>query len=244
MGRPTKTSFGIWFAATLAGVAVVGLFTLLFRVPAAIPAPEKPAAAQPPVHLNGAHSNDKNALFSEDETLLDPTPLFVPTRWNSSGNAIAVPVPGRQFSGYPAEPHFNDSKLEVLLPAPVETPGRAEDVITGTPSGAPFLGMGERDMPLPPLPARAACVEIFESTSGRLVLGKVIEASVRAPGGDTWRPMEFIAAVDSAGLVGPLVRTVDSGVEEVDDFFAHYLAQNLKVGHRLEPGFYRISVGP
>jgi hypothetical protein len=56
--------------------------------------------------------------------------------------------------------------------------------------------------------------------------------------------MEFVAAVDPAGLVGPLVPTVRSGVEEVDNFFQNYLARTLRVGERLAPGFYRICVGP
>jgi len=53
-----------------------------------------------------------------------------------------------------------------------------------------------------------------------------------------------MAAVDPAGLVGPVVPTVRSGVSEVDDYFARYLEETLRVGQRLAPGFYRISVGP
>ena len=56
--------------------------------------------------------------------------------------------------------------------------------------------------------------------------------------------MEFIAAVDTAGLVGPLVPTVRSTDADVDDYFGRYLAETLRVGQRLAPGFYRISVGP
>jgi hypothetical protein len=56
--------------------------------------------------------------------------------------------------------------------------------------------------------------------------------------------MEFMAAVDPAGLVGPLVLTVHSNVAEVDAYFARFLSEELRVGQRLEPGFYRICVGP
>jgi hypothetical protein len=59
-----------------------------------------------------------------------------------------------------------------------------------------------------------------------------------------WDPMEFVAAVDAAGLVGPLVPTARSGVDEIDAYFGHYLADTLRVGQRLSPGFYRIVVGP
>ena len=56
--------------------------------------------------------------------------------------------------------------------------------------------------------------------------------------------MEFIAAVDAAGLVGSVVPTVSSGAGEVDEYFGRYLADTLRVGQRLAPGFYLISVGP
>jgi hypothetical protein len=56
--------------------------------------------------------------------------------------------------------------------------------------------------------------------------------------------MEFMAAVDASGLVGPLVLTVHSDVAEVDAYFGRYLAETFRIGQRLEPGFYRICVGP
>ncbi len=69
-----------------------------------------------------------------------------------------------------------------------------------------------------------------------------------------WQPLEFMAAVDPAGLVGSLMPTVRS-VTPPDNHFPQldaealqwlekYLAQKLRVGERLGPGFYRICVGP
>jgi hypothetical protein len=108
----------------------------------------------------------------------------------------------------------------------------------------PFLGFGQQAILLKRLPARGGYIEVYDSNTGRLVLGEAVKVSDQPPSADGWEPMEFIAAVDAAGLVGPVVRTVGSGVEQVDGFFTRYLAENLKVGHRLAPGFYRISVGP
>jgi hypothetical protein len=48
---------------------------------------------------------------------------------------------------------------------------------------------------------------------------------------------------DAAGLVGPLVPTIRSGTA-ADAYFLKYLTESLRVGERLSPGFYRISVGP
>jgi hypothetical protein len=76
------------------------------------------------------------------------------------------------------------------------------------------------------------------------VLAETLPAEVAPPTTKAWQPMEFLAAVDPAGLVGPLVITEDSRVEEVNTYFRKYLAQTYRIGERLPPGFYRIIVGP
>jgi hypothetical protein len=66
----------------------------------------------------------------------------------------------------------------------------------------------------------------------------------RPPGEGEWQPMKFIVAVNATGLVGTLAVTQRSGVEAVDEYFQKYLVHTLRIGQRLAPGFYRISVGP
>jgi hypothetical protein len=56
--------------------------------------------------------------------------------------------------------------------------------------------------------------------------------------------MEFVATIDAAGLAAPLMVTTHSGVDEVDVYFKNFLVRTLRVGERLTPGIYRISVGP
>ena len=76
------------------------------------------------------------------------------------------------------------------------------------------------------------------------MFAQAIPASVLIGVSDTWQPVEFMAAVDPSGLVGPLVRLVGSGVDAVDTAVKSMLVERLKVGQRLPPGFYRICVGP
>mgnify|MGYP006194076769 FL=1 len=85
-------------------------------------------------------------------------------------------------------------------------------------------------------------VEIVAAASGRSVLAQVILE--RPPVSGEWQPVEFMAAVDASGLIGPLVVTTRSGLEEVDSFFSNYLIRTLRFGSRIGPGFYRISIGP
>jgi len=44
--------------------------------------------------------------------------------------------------------------------------------------------------------------------------------------------------------VGDLVLTSSSDSEEVDSFFRSYLVKTFRLGERLNPGRYRILVGP
>lgn len=56
--------------------------------------------------------------------------------------------------------------------------------------------------------------------------------------------MEFLAVVSSAGLIADPVLVNGSGWEEVDNFFRSYLVKSFRLGERLNPGRYRVLVGP
>ena len=225
----------IWIWASIAGVVVFVWFAFLVRVPAPKSQPG-PAATRNPVGLVDPVSIEGTMLF-------DLTPLFLPTEYNSSRKDYRPREPGGGFSGYPAELTFSESQLELHLPSAVAVPAEPAEALAGDPPGAPFLGFGRTDMLVEPLVPRGAYVEILDSGTGRSVFTRALP-DARPPASSPWRPMEFMAAVDAAGLVGPLVLTVHSNVAEVDAYFARFLAEELRVGQRLEPGFYRICVGP
>ena len=242
MMGPRQSTLVVWIAAAAVGVVLAALFLLLVRAPrASFP---KAIVQEPHIQLHGLGSNGSNPLFSEDASLLDPTPLFLPTRWNSSAKEIRPPEPGRSFTGFAPDFHFVESRLALFLPPPVQPPVNSADAVSSTPPSAPFLGIGEAAQGGAPLSARSAYVEVFESRSGRPVFAQAIPASVLIGVSETWQPVEFMAAVDPSGLVGPLVRLVGSGVDAVDTAVKSMLVERLKVGQRLPPGFYRICVGP
>jgi hypothetical protein len=151
--------------------------------------------------------------------------------------------PGTAFAGFPARLTFAESGLALHLPPAAAVPENPAEALAGDPPGAPFIGFGRSDLKVETLPPRGAYVEIVDAGSGKRVFGQPV-ADAHPPSPSPWRPMEFVAAVDPAGLVGPVVATVSSGAGDVDDYFARYLAETLRVGQRLAPGFYRISVGP
>jgi hypothetical protein len=208
---------------------------LLVRVPGPPKGPESPAVRSPvglvdPVVIQGT-------------MLFDLTPLFLPTEFNSSRKDYVPREPGSAFAGFPEKLTFAKSGLELDLPPAAAVPANPAEALFDDPPGAPFIGFGRSDIKVEPLPLRGAYVEIVEAGSGRRMFGQAV-ADAHPPSTGPWKPMEFIAAVDAAGLVGPVVPTTSSENGAVDDYFGRYLAETLRVGQRLAPGFYRISVGP
>ena len=61
-------------------------------------------------------------------------------------------------------------------------------------------------------------------------------------------PVEYLVAVSSAGIVGDPILLVGSEGEamdeKVDTFFRSYLVKTFRLGERLNPGRYRVLVGP
>ncbi len=174
--------------------------------------------------------------------LYDLTPLFLPTAFNSSRRDYEPTEPAGGFAGFPAKHVFDDIELTLNLPPPTVIPSTPAEALGDDPPGAPFLGFGRATVKVEPLAPRAAYVEILNAGTGRRVFGEPL-ADAHPPSA-SWKPMEFLASVDPAGLVGPPVLTLHSDAAEVDAYFARYLVDTLRVGQRLAPGFYRISIGP
>lgn len=174
--------------------------------------------------------------------LFDLAPLFLPTEFNSSRKDYVPTEPGGAFAGFPFKPTFSESQIELHLPPPAVVPSSPAEALADDPPGAPFIGFGRFDLKMETLVPRAAYVEITDAGTGRKVFSQPVR-DARPPASD-WKPMEFMAAVDSAGLVGPPVLTQRSDVADVDAYFEQYLSATLRIGQRLNPGFYRVVVGP
>jgi hypothetical protein len=203
-----------------------------------IPEPPAPASVARPATIRLINPGIVTATM-----LIDPTPLFLPTEFNSSRiDYVPNDLVGVE-AGFPFKKTFSDSELELHLPPPNAVPQTPADALVDDPPGAPFLGFDRADPVMEPVSPRVAYVEIVDARTGRSVLGMPV-ADAHPPASAPWQPMEFLAAVDRAGLVGPLVPTTRSGVDDVDAYFGRYLADTLRVGQRLAPGFYRIIVGP
>ena len=87
-------------------------------------------------------------------------------------------------------------------------------------------------------------MEIAVAGTGNPVFSGVLAGARPPDGGAFWLPLEFIAAVDAEGLVGPLALAKPSNIDAINRYFEDYLSGTFRVGERLAPGFYRIWVGP
>ena len=107
---------------------------------------------------------------------------------------------------------------------------------------APFAGLGQLDETGDKLQNRWARVEAKSLSNARLAL--VFDIGISGSPEGEWGVMEFVARVERAGLVGLPLLTQSSGVRAVDDFTLNYLVKTARIGARLPPGSYRITVGP
>jgi hypothetical protein len=227
--------------ALLAAVFVLWLFSHL-------PAPPQAAGLSRPVPMVGLTRLDSGTTdeeVREQAELFDPTPLFLPTRWNAQPQRLSVGVarePGTAFMAFDPKLLFNKDALALRFPAVVATPARpVEALLVGT-SPRPLLGLGRVDLAAEPLAARGGFAEVSAAGTGEPVLAQALPGAA-APAGD-WAPLEFLVAVNAMGLIGPPQLTHSSGNEAVDGYFRAFLTENFRLGARLRPGVFRVCIGP
>ena len=234
----------LWAVAAVGAVVIAALLVPWFRLPQSPSIVAQPVP-KPTVELRGGG----NIAFSDEAMLRDPTPLFLPTEKNAAQKKMPEIELGRTFLDKETPNWtFADSDLKLNDMFAPEGKGAVnlaplEALAADTP-GSLLLGFGRMELPVDALAPRGGRVEIFAAHGGGRVLAEELEPAARPATAAAWQPLEILATVDAAGLAGPLVVTVRSGVDEVDLHFKNYLARTLKIGERLAPGFYRISIGP
>jgi len=196
------------------------------------------------VRMAGAGTRTGDVIRREQAELMDTTPLFFPTAWNFGQQPLAVSMrkqPDQIFGSFPAHLTFTDQNTKVYGVEAAVVPERLVDVLAQG-NEAPFAGMGQIDVQRPALAERSSFLEVLDIRAGKNIINQaLINLSVPRP---DFAPMEFLAVVSSAGLVGDPVLVSGSGWEEVDSFFRSYLVKTFRLGERLSPGRYRVLVGP
>jgi hypothetical protein len=243
-----------WWIAGFGAVGIIVALLTLFRFP------EPPKVRQIPsvvvehrkALVRMAKPDDSNMLLKEEAELRDMRPLFLPTERNA-----ALPEPrlesGRTFlDNETLKLTFTDTEAQVsrdLPPVALLDGRRVEearpiDALSLMENPLSLLSFGRGNSKVVPVGSRSAFLQVTALKDGTSVLDEKLPPNARPPGDKGWAPVEFIATVDAAGLVGPLVVTEGSRVEETDAHFRNYLARTFRIGDRLPPGFYRVTVSP
>ncbi len=234
-----------WWVAGLTAIVAGAACLLLFRPLRPGPAPVP--TAEPSVVVARLDQQAGGGVLGEQANLYDPTPLFLPTEWNTNQRGLPATVqhqPGQVFRPFEPKLLFGEAELSLRV-------GTAQAALNGPrdllkePSRDPFLGFDREDRELPPLESRPGYVEVRRAGTGEIVLARSLDSSLVLTGSQReWQPAEFFVAVTEAGLLGGPAGPAVSEAEEADAFFRDYLAKSLHLGERLAPGVYRVVVGP
>lgn len=238
----------IWLWAILGAMAVIAFVLMLFRpsLKEITVTPQPTAHPVPAVGLAQLGGRDEDALLREEATMRDPTPLYLPTRWNAGEDVLPTDFRrefGTSFQGYPPKLTYTESALNLNLPAAIDVPSGPADAFATDKPERPYFGFGQADREIPNVTPRRAFVDVSTAASGKSVIAEALQ-DANLPSDVVWQPLEFLVAIDRTGVVRPPVMTESSRVAAVDSYFAEYLVNGLHIGERLSPGFYRVAIGP
>ncbi|HEY1110609.1 MAG TPA: hypothetical protein VGE76_18300 [Opitutaceae bacterium] len=255
MAARAKSADGArWAISGAAGLAVaLGVVSII-----KIPKTGAAALREPARAVRVQRVEAGSATLGAASTLRDLTPLFLPTERNAGLARLAPRAVDPAFYQAPAAgPERAAAAWHVdRLPPPVtlkegripvdaaSDPALLRNFLDDAALEALAKGMGRDSVSVGELSPRGGVVEVVSTGDGLRVLTDILDAKVRPPTEKVWQPLVLLAHVGPAGLVRPLSVDIRSGIEEVDLFFQNYLARSFRIGERLPPGFYRITVAP
>jgi|GEM_PF-705625 len=244
--RPAKFA---WLPViALCTMVVLGLLGLF-----AIPRPPQPTVALSPAEDREAaialtRTDPPVSLPGEDVRLLDlqdPTPLYLPTRWNSGrfDDAMAVErAPGTTFTSFPAKSIMGLGPVTVGVPDSVDMPVGELAVVTRPDPARAFVELGRMPLAENRPTAQSARLEIVRLDSGRTVAVRDLAGSPELTAFNL--PVELLAAVDASGFIANPTVVSSSGDQALDSLAVNILARGGQFDVGLRPGIYRISIGP
>jgi hypothetical protein len=196
------------------------------------------------VQLAGSGRSTGDRVLRERAEYFDPTPLFFPTEWNFGQGPLKDNVrrePEQVFGSFEAKLTFTEQNFKTRSTETTPVPERLADVL-GQGNERPLGGMGQVDRQSAALSSRSGYLEVSSLIDGKIVM--VQQFTDKALPHPDFKPLEFIAVVSSGGLVGEPALVTGSGWEEVDSFLRTYLVKTFRLGERLNPGRYRVMIGP
>jgi len=233
-------------AIAIAAVLVVLLVLAVTQV--RLPKPDAPKPTKPvtSVDLTGLDSKNGGAAMRAQFEIYDNKPLFRPTPINSSDPAIPAALrrePGNAFKTILPQLTFAEYEMAIALPEPISVPKTLVEVLSTGETANPFFTFGRINYPYTPLRKRLAFIEVLQAKTGRIVLAEPLDVGLDAPPAADWQPLEMMIAVEPTGLIGAPTVTKGSEFEEIDNYFRAFIGKQVRLGARLQPGFYILRIG-
>lgn len=232
-------------AALVVLALVVGLLTWRYeKEVASISKGMPPNSGASQIGLSRLEPVSAGDLVAEEALFFDPSPLFLPTEWNSDQNALPANVlrdPGQMFQDFEARLVFRSDSVTLKLPDMGVALQKPTDVVSSLEDVAKLSGLGVRDASVVPLSKRSGYVEVVSASTGRPVLQEELGLDGLEAG--LWRPLELAGVITARGVVGQFTVVGSTGRGDLDQRIRDHVLKSLHLGERLPPGFYRIFVG-
>ncbi len=245
-----------WVQTAILATAVIGasLWVVDLRGPGE---GVEPLVAPPQgggVTLTGTTETTAGSASLANLSLNDPTPLFLPTIFNSGRvepGMTAERSPGTTFREIGAKWVFPEAGNRLSVPDVVQVQPQALTVIERLAPRVNLQELGRGALQPDPLPARTALLEVQDVRSGRVVYRDELTDEVGTQ--VVLAPMELMVAVDQTGIVslrGALEVTAGGGglptmgAQPTDLDAVQNLLNSAMIGTRISAGIYRILLGP
>ncbi|MBL4575520.1 MAG: hypothetical protein JKY51_05385 [Opitutaceae bacterium] len=205
----------------------------------------------PPKVLLTRINQEVDQVLKEQLQLFDNKPLFLPTKWNYANSENFSVKDSRLVEVFKTEaPSFFPSEgvFESFSQVSGDIIENPDDVLKGV-NGSYLRALGQRDEPVKPVSTRMAAIEVYSTRAGSIVYSEEVGLREERLGdfshqGLLWMPVEFLILIDITGAIGRPLLTASSGSEEIDDFFRDFISEELNLAKKIDPGYYRILIGP
>lgn len=242
-GKPWRKSLIVQIAIII-GITIHLLGFLAFHVQA--PSTESVKFSAPYVQYPSPEEKKSNQLLREQSELYDSAPLFLPTSWNYVTNVEVFSLEVDNASLFPAygeEWTISDEMLKPNIGNGDSTIKRARDSLKYEYWDL-FSSFGEEKQADNGMPVRTGFVEVYDMLDNEIVRSETLRDDIdelkELP---LWTPLEFFITIDKLGPIGEPMLLKGSGSETIDAILQDYILEPV-FGARLQPGYYKVSIGP
>jgi len=248
--KKRRNTAGFLPVALFAMIFIVGLgihYVWFFGTAESLVGLDEVAFHEPYIHFEPGNETHQNRVEREIALFHDSSPLFIPTEWNYLSQpeyeSYSLPENSPLFNSFSARYLIEETDYEEIKLIDGNPQLKPGDMLTSH-TWAYFPGFGEQERAVEPLRERAAAYSIHHAFGGETVKSGVLEMdSLPNPEGEEWSPVELLIVVDELGLAGRPFSLANSGNEEMDRHLDEWV-RNAGWWRELEPGYYRMVIGP